>query len=258
MSSKENSGFLDKITPVLLLASIIMAFIVGVLWQKVNSLEKGTSTSKNLGQNVGSKDNGTDNSADFPDPVQGKMTEEQVKKIASVDDEDHIRGDKNAKVFLIEYSDYECPFCSRFHPTAQKIFDEYKGQVAWVYRHFPLDAIHPKARPAANAAECIAKLSGEEAFWKFSNEVFANQTENLADLNKAAEKIGAGGEEFKSCLDSKKYNNLVDKDLNEGTQAGVKGTPGNIIINQKGEAWFVPGAYPYEQMKNYIDEALKG
>ncbi len=88
--------------------------------------------------------------------------------------EDHITGAKNPTVILFEYSDYECPFCRRFHPTSKQALDEFKNEFALVYRHFPLESIHPKARPAAEAAECVAKLGGDTAFWKFTNYIFEN------------------------------------------------------------------------------------
>lgn len=257
MAEKESRSLIERLVPILLLASIAMAFLVGVLWQKVSSLESGGSLIKTPQKAANSGGNPSGDAPEAPNIEQGKMSEEQAKKIAKVDNDDHIKGGRDAKVFLIEYSDYQCPFCARFHPTAQRIVEEFKGQVAWVFRHFPLDAIHPKARPAANAAECVAKLGGEDAFWKFTDTIFADQTGTLDNLGDVAEKAGVKTDEFKSCLDSQKYNNLVDKDIEEGTQAGVRGTPGNFIVNQKGEAWFVPGAYPYDQIKPYIEEALK-
>ena len=101
-----------------------------------------------------------------------KLSSDMVAKLPVVSDQDHIRGNRGAKVTLIEYSDFECPFCARFHPTTLQILDEYGDDVALVYRHFPLDQIHPSARPAAIASECIAELGGEEAFWSFVDEVF--------------------------------------------------------------------------------------
>ena len=92
--------------------------------------------------------------------------------IPAVSDQDHILGNLNAPVKLIEYSDLQCPFCGRFHPTMQRVVKEYGDQVAWVYRHFPLESIHPNARPLANASECAANLGGNDSFWKFVDAVF--------------------------------------------------------------------------------------
>ena len=88
-------------------------------------------------------------------------------------DSDHIRGNPAAPVTLVEYSDFECPFCKRFHTTAKRLVDESGGRVKWVYRHFPLDELHPvKARQEAVASECAAELGGNDAFWKFADRLY--------------------------------------------------------------------------------------
>ena len=92
--------------------------------------------------------------------------------IPAVSEQDHILGSLDAPVKLVEYSDLQCPFCGRFHPTMQRVAKEYGDQVAWVYRHFPLESIHPNARPLANASECAANLGGNDSFWKFVDAVF--------------------------------------------------------------------------------------
>jgi len=86
--------------------------------------------------------------------------------------DDHVRGDRSAPVMLVEYSDFECPFCAQFHPTLEKALDDFDGQVAWTYRHFPLTSIHAEALPAALASECAAELGGEDAFWDFADSLF--------------------------------------------------------------------------------------
>lgn len=92
--------------------------------------------------------------------------------VAPVTADDHIIGDINSPVILIEYSDLECPFCQRFHPTMEQVMTEYEGQVAWVYRHFPLDGLHPNARKAAEASECVASIAGNNAFWEYLSALF--------------------------------------------------------------------------------------
>ncbi len=86
--------------------------------------------------------------------------------------EDNVRGAANAKIALIEYSDYECPFCHAVHPTYQQLMKDYDGQVMWVYRHFPL-SFHPEAMPLAVGAECAGELGGSDAYWAFSDKVMA-------------------------------------------------------------------------------------
>jgi protein-disulfide isomerase len=240
---------LEKFVPVLLLASIALAFVVGVLWQKVSSLEGGKTT---LGTTA---DAPNDPGEQVPQKPEGKLSEEQTAKVPEVNDRDHIRGSKDAKVFLIEYSDYECPYCSRFHPTAQQVVDEFDGQVAWVYRHFPLDQLHLRARPAAEASECVSELGGNDAFWKFTDLLYEDPLK-LSDLGSVAESSGVDKGAFENCMDSEKYVERVEEIYQGGLSSGVTGTPGNIIINDKGEAWLIPGALPFEQIKATIEEAL--
>lgn len=243
-SSKEN--IFEKLTPILLVGIVVLAFAVGILWQKVSNIEEGKT-----GNNVLPAD------IEQPSP-DGKLTEDQVKNIIPISDEDHIRGSKGAKVILIEYSDFECPFCSDFHSTAQQIVDEYGDDVAWVYRHFPLD-FHERARPAAVASECATALGGNDSFWAYIDGIFANQEGSLTDvgLKKIAEDIGLNAEIFAECLISGDHEDKIEDQYQGGLAVGVGGTPGNIIINDKGEAWLIPGALPFEILKEAIDLALQ-
>ena len=95
----------------------------------------------------------------------------EVAKAPAVTAADHYRGAKDAKIVLVEYSDFECPFCQRFHPTMTQILQDYPTDVAWVYRHYPL-SFHPSAQKAAEASECVAKLEGVEAFWEFADSLY--------------------------------------------------------------------------------------
>jgi protein-disulfide isomerase len=97
---------------------------------------------------------------------------QEVTELQGLQDGDHVRGNKDARFLLVEYSDYSCPFCARFHPTAQQLVEEFDGELAWVYRHFPLDQLHPTARSEAEASECVAKLAGEDAFWSFTDALY--------------------------------------------------------------------------------------
>ena len=96
--------------------------------------------------------------------------------LPTISDTDHVLGKANAKVTIVEFSDFQCPFCSRHHPTMQRIISEYPDDVRWVYKHFPLESIHPRARPAAEASECVADLAGNDAFWQYADKLFANQS----------------------------------------------------------------------------------
>jgi len=237
---------LERLLPVLLVATVVLAFVVGLLWQKVSSLEGGKTTEKSQPSDTAQP------------PTDGKLSEEQAGKVEKVSEKDHIRGNREAKVFLIEYSDLECPFCARFHPTAQQALKEYGDDLAWVYRHFPLDTIHSRAQPAAQAAECAAELGGEETFWLFIDEIFGNQEQTLSDsgLKSTAARLGLNPDLFSECVENGRYQDKVEEQYQSGLTAGVTGTPGNFVMNNKGEVWVILGAVSFESLKGTIDEAL--
>lgn len=172
-------------------------------------------------------------------------------------DEDHYKGSLSAKITLIEYSDFECPFCERFHPTAQQAVDEYNGQVNWVYRHFPL-AFHPTAQKKAEGSECAAEQGGDKGFWAFADELFKQGTSvKLDQLASVATAAGLNADDFQTCLDSGKHAAKVAADFKEGQAAGVTGTPGTLVYNNEtGESTLIPGALPFAQLKSAIDSLL--
>ena len=110
--------------------------------------------------------NANGNTVNAPQQQQVAQETGDLEQMIPVTSEDHIRGDINAPVKIVEYSDTECPFCKRFHTTMQEVYNEYgkTGKVAWVYRHFPLDQLHSKARKEAEATECAAELGGNDKF----------------------------------------------------------------------------------------------
>lgn len=168
--------------------------------------------------------------------------------------QDHIIGSPDAPVLVVEYADLQCPYCNLIHPTLKKIVEESNGEVAWVFRHFPLESIHPEARPAAFAAECVAAQLGNEAFWKFVDELYANQEELGGALyaKKAAE-LGADFNRFTDCLNKKPYAARVAADLSEAVLNGGQGTPFTIVLGKKGDSTVFSGALPYEQIQAVIN-----
>lgn len=167
----------------------------------------------------------------------------------NVSENDHIRGNKNAPVTIIEFSDFQCPYCSNFHETMKQVVENYPNDVRWVYKHFPLDSIHPYARKAAEASECAAD---QDKFWEYTDELFKNQSNISPEyFSRVAKSVGLNTSQFDECLDSEKYKSKVNNDYQQGIQAGVRGTPGNFINGQS-----VPSALPYEQIKSMIDGLL--
>lgn len=176
--------------------------------------------------------------------------------IEAVDpDEDHIRGNEDATVTIIEYSDLECPFCARVHPTMKQLLADYGNKVNWVYRHYPL-SFHPTAQKAAEASECAAELGGNDKFWALVDMIYEKGSD-LAQLGTYAKEIGLNQTAFQSCVDSGKYAAKTAAMLQSGSKAGVQGTPGNLIINNKTkEIAVVSGAQPLQNFKTAIDGLL--
>lgn len=176
---------------------------------------------------------------------------------------DHIRGNPDASVKIVEYSDMECPFCKRFHETMNQIMNEYgkDGQVAWVYRHFPLDSIHSKARPEAVASECANELGGNDAFWKFTDRFFEvtpsnNQTQIETVIPQIVREIGLDESAFQTCFESGKYDQHIQDDLDNAIATGGNGTPWSIVVTESGKKYPLSGAQPYEAVKQLIELAL--
>lgn len=166
----------------------------------------------------------------------------------SVDD-DPMRGDKDAVVTIIEFTDYQCPFCSRARPTVNRIIEEYKDNVRYVLRDYPLN-FHPFAQKAAEAAQCAGD---QDKYWEYSNILWDNQRAlDLADLKKYAQQVGLKQAEFDQCLDSGKFEAEVQKDFADGAKAGVSGTPSFFINGQ-----MITGARPFEQFKEIIDMEIR-
>lgn len=196
-----------------------------------------------------------------PLPADQGPSAPQLGEVKPVSKEDHYKGAKDAKLVLVEYSDTECPFCKRFHPTVLQVMKEYEGKVAWVYRHFPL-SFHPNAAKQAEATECAAEVGGNDAFWKYLDTVFERTAAggtgfDNANLVPLAKELGLNEAKFKACLESGKYASKVSNDLKEGQAAGIDGTPGTILLAKDGRKALVPGAVPYEELKSQIDVLLK-
>lgn len=208
--------------------------------------------------------------------------------------DDHILGNPNADVVIVEYSDPECPFCKTFHPTLQRVMSEYgaDGKVAWVYRNFPIAQLHPKAPKESEALECANDLGGVSKFWEFTNAVYGttNSNNSLDDgvyntpkeipvdpqtnkpyytqktprsktdagqLSDIAKSIGLDVIAFESCLASGKFTAKVQADYDDAIKAGGQGTPTSILISKDGTKTSIQGAQTYESVKATIDALLQ-
>ena len=174
----------------------------------------------------------------------------------SLDSSDPILGDSNAPISVIEYSDFECPFCERAYSNtiaSLKESDAFKnGEINLIYRHFPLNNIHPKAQKAAEASVCAQKQS---KFWEYHDTLFENQNAlAVDDLKSYASDLGLNQAKFDSCLDNGEAKDKVDKDLISATASGGTGTPYFIILNKETEkTTSISGAVPYSQIESAIE-----
>ena len=180
--------------------------------------------------------------------------------------EDHIKGNPDAPIKIVEYSDFECPFCKRFHDTMNEVMDKYSesGEVAWVFRQFPLEQLHPvKAKRAAIASECAAELGGNNAFWTFTDGYFAdpttgnNRTNQEVLIPELVAKAGLDSNEFNECLESGRYDDHIQDDLANAVETGGRGTPWSVVILPNGETLPLNGAQPLEAIDQLIDIATQ-
>lgn len=218
----------------------------------------------------------------------------EVILLRAIDASDHIRGNPDAKVVFVEFSDTECPFCKRFHNTMVQLMSEYgkTGNVAWIYRHYPIPELHSKAPKEAEALECAGELGGNGKFWEYTDRIFAvtNSNDSLdpARLPQAATEVGLDVTKFNTCLASGKYAARVQADKDDGTAAGVDGTPHSVLVlkqpisteqktaltalleSYRGQTGMLPitfstdglrvglnGAMPYQIVKQTVDALLK-
>lgn len=228
----------NKITPILIVLLVVAAFLIGSMWTKIRTMEKGGA----IGQGQVAV-----NSPIPTGSVAGVGAGQKVNVIISPNDP--IKGNPQAKVTIIEFSDFQCPYCGRVQETMNKILETYGDQVRIVFKNYPL-AFHENAENAALAALC-AKEQGK--FWEYHDLLFKNQEAlSASNLKKYASDLGLKTQDFNSCLDSKKYKNQISDDMKEAQRIGVEATP-SFFVNGS----LLKGAQPFENFKLLIDEELK-
>ncbi len=234
-----------------IVATLLIIFSVGFFWL----LFSGSTTSKANNDKVLADFNKPSNNV----PSAGTDTTDtgNVKEISIVpiSTDDHIRGDiENAKVVIVEFSDIDCPYCQRFHPTMKQILADYQGQIAWVYRHFPLDSLHPEARKKAEAAECVAALGSNEAFWTYLDRLYEESTDDLVGFAKA---VGINETSFNDCLSKGTYKDKVQSQYQDAINSGGQGTPYSVALTRDGQKIPISGALPIANIKSVLDPLLQ-
>lgn len=240
---------------ILLIMAFVLGFLSGSLWTENRILknESGAGVADTAGA----------------DSAAAAAAQKKLESVALFDPKtDHFRGNKDAKVTLIEYSDFECPYCNKFHPTMLALMEKYSDQLVWVYRHYPL-SFHPNAEPLAQASECVNTYGSKEAFWKFGDSIYTkmgdgsiygtdptNKKVSEDMILSLAAAAGADRNKVKACIDSKEMATKVKESQASGTKAGITGTPGTIIISKKGGFELIPGALPLEQVEVMLEKHL--
>lgn len=250
--SKESSNFwqgnpktmfaLGIITGVAVMSTLALVFVLNFLFSGKSAGAFGLLANNNQPTQQVPQDNlqPTDDTQPTQPTNPPKDVDEKV---------DHIWGNKNAKVTLIEYSDFECPYCLRHYDTTKQIQQTYSNDVRIVFRHFPL-SFHPNAQKAAEASECAA-VQGK--FWEMHDKIFeANRAQKMGvdQWKSDAKDLGLDTVKFNKCLDGGEMAARVAADQSEGSNAGVGGTPATFVNGQ-----MLEGALPFETFKQAIEAA---
>jgi len=241
-------------TKLLSVALLISVFSIGYLLAKVQGYEKGSFVAE-------------DTNTASADTLAPQAPPQNTGPVEVSIDDDPVMGDENALLTLIEFGDFECPFCKQsFEELLPQIKKDYidTGKVKFVYRDLPLD-FHQNAHKQAQAAECARDQGGDETYFKYHDEIYTRTTSNgtgLANdqLPVIAQDLGLNVIDFQSCLDSEKYKEEVDKDVADASAAGANGTPSWFIgkTTEDGviQGELVVGAQPYDAFKTIIDQKL--
>ncbi len=186
----------------------------------------------------------------------------QANTLRAISADEHILGNPNAEVVIVEYSDTECPFCKPFYSTLQQIMQTYgtSGKVAWVYRHFPIKELHSRAPKEAEASECANDLGGPDAFWKYLTALYtqtqSNNTFDPANLPVIAKSVGLNVDNFNTCLSSGKFAAKVQADYDDAIKTGGQGTPHTILVTRDGGKLPIEGEKDFATLKSTIDLLL--
>ena len=250
----KNNPLSGKLVPILTVALVVAAFLVGSLYTKVQMLEKGGVA--------------TQGSINNQQPAAVAQPQQPTKGVASIDD-DPVLGDKNAPVTVIEFSDYECPFCKRhFDQTHQELVKKYieTGKVKLVFRDFPLSFHDPMATKEAVAANCAREQGGDKKYFEFHDEIFKRTISNGNGLNDEkiqtiAKDLDLNTGKFTTCLSNQAQTDEVKKDIADGTAAGASGTPtfliGKTTSNGEIDGELLIGAQPFAAFQAVIDPMLQ-
>ena len=163
-----------------------------------------------------------------------------------------LYGNEDAEITIVEFSDYECPFCSRVHPTLKQLVDDSEGRINWEYRHFPLPS-HKSAELAAIVGECVLRNKGNDVFWQYSDEVFnAQRSINTEYLTSLGEKFGLTADDIALCRSDESIAAQINADVATARRNGGSGTPFSIVVLADGTTQSVRGALPLSDWQRIV------
>lgn len=192
---------------------------------------------------------------------QASAKNENASKVRAVSAGEHVFGKADAAFSIIEYSDFLCPYCKRFHATPKKLVEKYPDSINWVYRHLPLSIHNPAAQKLAEASECVAELGGNSAFWQFSDSLYSKPRNKKTQphapqaLLPLVTQAGVDADRFSECYSSARHKSRVDTDAADAASANITGTPGSVLRhNASRESRSLNGALPLEKVEQALQE----
>lgn len=207
--------------------------------------------------------NGTGGGNVVAAPTGGEVVaqEDNTDKVIPISaEDDYYKGNIDAPIQIVEFSDYDCPFCNRFHDTMNEVVEKYPDDVVWTYRHYPIEQLHPQAPAVAIAAECVGELGGNEAFWSFSDAYMAargaqDATAHDVLIPRLVLEAGVAQEPFTACFESGDMNERIQADMTNAGATGGGGTPWSILIGPSGKTYPINGALPVSAIEQLINVA---
>lgn len=190
--------------------------------------------------------------------AQANAEKDQARTVRAVSTGEHVFGKRDAAFSIIEYSDYQCPFCKRFHNTPKKLVEKYPDKLNWVYRHLPLSFHNPAAQKLAEASE----LAGNQAFWQFSDALYQRPQGNkqtlphaLSTLLPIVQRVGVDADSFSECYESGRHRQRVETDAADAAAANITGTPGSVLRhNATRESILLSGALPLATLEQNLQK----
>jgi protein-disulfide isomerase len=203
------------------------------------------------------------NQEELPVLTEENSTEVQrLDRVRPIQTDDHIRGNPDAKLVYVVYSDFACPFCKDYHNTMKLIVSQFgkNGDVAWVFRHMPIVQLHPRSPIYALASECVAQKGGNTAFWNFADALFEavkpDEDVSAEELITLAQKAGVDKDEFTACMDSDELTQGIQDDFDEIVMVGAKGTPFTVVITPAERAT-IAGIRPFVPLASVTKTMLR-